>query len=284
MPMSESRQERWARAVVEARLGVDLEFVDTDGRVDYKFIDPAGRSAAMEVTTLTDQDLKVSVDTYNRTRADVGPLPLLASCWSVVVDERDSRIKGLEPQLEPYLALLEKVGIEHGLWMTPVEVRAEYRSAEVEQAVALFDQKLVRLFIRWKPETCAEDEVRRGPHSHGIQLSTGGDFVEVGTDVALETIEAFVAEHEDNLRKLSESGAQVKHLFVGLDEQTSPSVSHSVSRRFAAPPVDGLDYFGLPQRPPVLPDQVDHLWVVYEREGHGWHWGDGRWEHVDVGR
>jgi hypothetical protein len=284
MPMSESRQERWACAVVEARLGVDLVFVDTDGRVDYKFTDAAGRSAAMEVTTLTDQDLKVSVDTYNRTRGDVGPLPLLESCWSVIVDERDSRIKGLESQLEPHLALLESVGIAHGRWATPAEVRAEYRSAEVEEAVAVFDEKLVRLLMRWLPETCAEDEERRGPHSHGIQLSTGGDFVEVGKDVALETIEAFVAAHEDNLRKLSKAGADVKHLFVGLDEQTSPSISHSVSRRFAAPPVYGVDYFGLPQRPPVLPAEVDHLWVVYEREGQGWHWGDGRWEEVDVGR
>lgn len=286
--MSESRQEGWARSVVEGHLGVDLQFVDTDGRVDYSFTDAAGRPAAMEVTTLTDEVLKVSVDTYNRTRADVGSQPSLGSCWSVVVDERDSRIKGVESALEPHLALLENAGFEGGRWMSPADVRtvgrSGPRSAEVDQAGAVFEEKLVHLVMRWLPETCAEDEVRRGPHSHGIQLSTGGEFVEVGTDVALETIESFVAEHDDNLRKLSKSGAEVRHLFVGLDEQTSPSVSHSVSSRFAAPPVDGVENFGLPQRPPVLPAGVDHLWVVYEREGQGWHWGEGHWEEIDAGR
>lgn len=280
--MDESSQEAWARSVVATCLGVELEFVDTDGRVDYKFTDPAGRAAAMEVTTLTDKKLKGSVVAYGRTRNVAGSLASMGSCWSVAVDERDATFKGLEARLEPHLALLEEVDVERGRWWKLHELRVDYRSVDVDAAVAAPAYEKVRLLMRWTPEVCEVDAVRRGPHSHGMQVSTTGDFDEVGTNVALEAIETFVGEHRDNLRKLAESGAEVKHLFICLDDETNASVSHSVSRRFAAPPVDGRDYFGLPGRPPLLPVEVDELWVVYEREREGWHWGDGHWEQVET--
>ena len=116
-------------------------------------------------------------------------------------------------------------------------------------------------------------------------MSTTGDFAKVGTDVALDAIETFVREHPDNLRKLADSGAAVKHLFVCLDTESSASVSHSVSRRYASRSVDGQDWFGLPlpRRPPHLPVEVDELWVVYAVDGDGWHWGGGRWAQVEHG-
>lgn len=285
--MKESPQEAWASSVVAAALGVDLAFVDTDGRVDYKFTDPDGRSAALEVTTMTDRKLKGSVAAYARTRNSAGPLASLTSCWTVALDERDATFKGVEGRLEPHLTAFEAAGLQPGLWVTPRDVRATFRGTElaagVEASTVELERETARQLIRWTPGMCEEDAARRGPHWHGIQISTAGEFAEVGTDVALEAIERFVRDHPDNLRKLADSGANVKHLFIRLDEESSVSVSHSVSR-FAGPLVDGRDYFGPPTRPPDMPKQVDELWVVYEVEGEGWHWGDGHWERVYRGR
>ena len=141
-----------------------------------------------------------------------------------------------------------------------------------------FLHEKVRLLMRWLPATCEEEALRRGPHKHEVHLSTAGEFVEVGADVALNAIERFVRDNPDNLRKLAASGADVKHLFVCLDDESSASVTHSVSRRFAAPAVPGVDDFGVPDRPPLLPPEVEELWVVYEREGQGWHWDGVNWE------
>lgn len=291
--MGESRQERWASSVVATRLGVDLRFVDTDGRVDYRFTDPAGRLAAMEVTTLTDEKFKGSVAAYaktpnSHTAAD------LESCWSVGVDERDARFKGLQGRLGSHLLTLERAGVKAGRWLTPSVVRFEYGAvrwrsdlelaARVDKAVVAFRQEKVHLLMRWLPAACGKDDVRRGLHEHELHVSTSGDFVEVGAAVALSAIETFVQDNVDNLEKLATSRAEVKHLFVCLDDQSSASITHSVSRRFAAPAVAGADYFGVPRRPPALPSVVDELWVVYEREGEGWHWDGVRWEQLDGGR
>jgi hypothetical protein len=283
MPMKESPREAWARSVAESHLSAELEFADSHGSVDYVFTDPAGRSAAMEVTTLTDQQLKRSVDAYTKTRNCAGSMALLGSCWTVGVDERDARFKGLEARLEPHLALFENIGVAPGHWLTPREVRSEHPNADVEASVASLATAKVRTLIRWTPELCEEEALRRGPHSHEIHVSTAGEFVEVGTDVALNTVEAFVKGSPDNLRKLADSGAVVKHLFVCLDTESSASVSHSVSRRYALWSVDGQDWFGLPRRPPHLPAEVDELWVVYMVDGDGWHWGGSRWARVEQG-
>jgi hypothetical protein len=237
----------------------------------------------MEVSTLTDSQLKGSVSAYKRTRKMAEPSALSGSSWSVSVDERDARFKGLEVRLELHLAVLEQAGVEPGRWLTPHEIRFEHRNADVEASVTALANEKVRLLMRWPPEACDEETLRRAPHSHAMQVSTTGDFHEVGTDVALTSIEAFVHGHPDNLRKLATSDAVVKHLFICLDAETSVGVSHSVSRRYAAPPVNGHNYSGLPTRPRQLPEEVDELWVVFEVDGEGWHWGEGRWAQVERG-
>ncbi len=242
---------------------------------------------------MTNEKLKGSVAAYAKTRNTAAKVEL-ESCWTVGVDERDAKFKGLDGRLGHPLLTLERAGVEPGRWLTPWEVRLEYGAAcsrldlelgeRVDEAVVTLGHENVRLVMRWLPATCEEDAARRGSHRHELQLSTAGDFVEVGADAAMQAIETFVRDHTDNLRKLAASGAEVKHLFVCLDEESSASVTHSVSRRFAVPPVAGVDHFGVPNRSPSLPSEVDELWVVYEREGQGWHWDGVGWDSIDAGR
>jgi len=178
--MTESSREAWARSVAETHLGVELGFADSHGCVDYMFTDPTGRAAAMEVTTLTDRQLKRSVDAYTRTRNLAPPMALLGSCWSASVDERDARFRGLEARLERHLAVLEGMGVEPGRWLTPCEIRAEHPNADVEASVASLASEKVRLLMRWTPEfmrggsSAPGAALARDPGEYDRRLRQGG--------------------------------------------------------------------------------------------------------------
>jgi hypothetical protein len=91
-------------------------------------------------------------------------------------------------------------------------------------------------------------------------------------------VEAYVAARLDNLAKLDAAGTSERHLFVWTDSDTPIEIAAP----FTSTQATEWAHFGLPDRPPILPHEVTHLWVVHYGAGRGWLWGpvDG-WRQID---
>ena len=94
------------------------------------------------------------------------------------------------------------------------------------------------------------------------------------------------AHHADATRRrliggsrLSESGADQRHLFVWIDGATPFAIERALSHGGEGWVRDDEDSgavtddaFGLPAQDPHLDPAISHLWVVHERSARGWLW------------
>lgn len=104
-----------------------------------------------------------------------------------------------------------------------------------------------------------------------------------GSDGALEHLISALESKPDNVEKLRASGADERHLFVWIDDNTNFAIARPLSRD--APPWDDGG-FGLPSKPPEIDPAITHLWVVHERSRRGWLWRGDAWQPLEgpIGR
>lgn len=110
------------------------------------------------------------------------------------------------------------------------------------------------------------------PHRLVPAHDSGGSISD--SDRAVTLLAEALREKADNPKKLGDSGAEQRHLFVWLDGDTPFSIARPLDRDATTWNIEG---FGLPSKAPVLDPRVTHLWVVRERSDRGWLWDGEAW-------
>ncbi|MBO1740722.1 hypothetical protein [Leifsonia sp. TF02-11] len=257
-----------AKEIVERVLEVLLEHADKYGGVDYRSVD--GR-IALEVTRVTD-GWKAASRSALRASRDAGvPEGELQNCWLVFASETQSGLKTFLQRVHPLLLQLEAAG-EQSFWDQPAQVHVLERGP-------LFDIYLPLLQAGVERALAAPHHDHADPsHSHRIIPSLGGGGSVGGSDEALAGLVAELGRKPDNPAKLSSSGAEQRHLFVWLDDDSRFDIARPLSRD--APTWDD-GQFGLPSLAPRIDPAVTHLWVVHQRSRRGWLWDGTSWRSLE---
>lgn len=260
MPQRERKDEATARSIVESCLGVTLVFADVRGGVDYLFETPDGRSAAMEVTTVTDRVAKSNMASWVQARRNL-LAPSLQHSWHVSVDGDLVTYKTLVAAVEPLLAEVEAAGISG--FTGPIELL----SLLPDVSTALQDLSVV---------AAKAIDVKPGEPAR-IYPAPVGSEVAMGSNEALLGIERELAGKPDNALKLREARVDERHVFVWLDGDT-PAMIKSPLEFHPSNPDEPSD---LPDGDPAIDNSIDVLWIVHSLTGLGWQWTRGRgWRHV----
>jgi hypothetical protein len=262
-----TRAEELAAAETVARtLGVERPVpADINGEADLIFTAQDGGNAAVEVTFLTDATIKVANAAWMAERARAHYVASLRQSWTVTVEIREATFRRLAARLEPHLAVLERHGID------TIDRWSWHRIAAPAVLEAL--RALVELGV-----VQARVSPARDPSLRHIFISPMDGYHAKGSDAALEIIERYLGEKNDNLAKLAAAGVEQRHLFLWLDGDTPGAVS----RPFTGGSVAEWDHFGLPTRPPALPEPITDLWVAHRSTHQGWYWPSrGPWQRLD---
>lgn len=266
----EHPDETAAKQIVEKRLhgrGVRLEHADRFGGVDY--LSTNGK-VAVEVTRVTDGDIRKGRDALKRSREAGVSGPPLQTCWLVMVSEKLHGQKTIRQRLRPMLSEMEIAG----------ETRFDRQkaAAHVLQEGALTELYLPLLGVGIEVAESAPHD-RDAEHEHKVIIIAGGGGSASGSDEALEHLVAALSAKTDNPKKLVVSGADERHLFVWIDGDTP----FAIERPLSHDPLDGTEeYFGLPSGRPDIDPSITHLWIVHERSGRGWYWDGETWDSLEA--
>ncbi|MCH8562457.1 hypothetical protein LTI14_04370 [Nesterenkonia sp. YGD6] len=262
----ERDDERAAKVILEEAMGFELEHADTNGGVDYISTDGIH---AVEVTRVTDGERRAAWGAFRKSPAAETSHRGLNTCWVAFVSDTHPNVKGLRQKLHSWLVDLELAGQQdfdrnaatrHVIELGPLShVYRPLLAAEIERASAV------------------PHPVHREAHDHRVYLTLGSGGSSSGSDEALVLLGETLSEKTDNPKKLQESGAQRRHLFVWLDDATRSDIARPLSRD--APSWDISDY-GLPSQAPDLDPAVTDLWVVHEGSRLGWGWNGETWREL----
>lgn len=191
------------------------------------------------------------------------PAGELRTCWLVFVPETQSKLKVFLQRVHPALVELEGAG----------ETLFEQERAAIhlmqQGPLSHVYQPLIAAGVE---RASAVPNHAHRPHTHRVIASLGSGGSSSGSDQALDLLIKALDKKEDNPKKLKASGAEERHLFVWLDDDTRLDIARPLSRE-APSWVD--ERFGTPSSPPALDSAITHLWVVHQRSRMGWLW-DGR--------
>lgn len=259
----ERPNEAAAKDIVERTTGVDLEHADTNGGVDY--LSPDG-TVALEVTAVTNGEKKGARDALRKSVAKDDPTTELQGCWIVFAPDNQSKMKTFVQRVKPALAELELAGIS----------RFDQQSAAIHVlqggAHASLYKPLLEAGVEqaaYEPHPQSQDDPA---HSHQMLVSTGSGGSASGSDEAVDRLMSELNTRTDDPKKLLESGAEQRHLFVWLNDDSPHKIARPLSH--TAPSSIG---WGLPTVTPKLDPAITHLWVMHERSGKGWRWDGNVW-------
>lgn len=259
----ERPNEAAAKDIVERATGVDLEHADTHGGVDY--LSPDG-TVALEVTAVTHGEKKGARDALRKSVAKDDPTTELEACWIVFAPDDQSKMKTFVQRVKPALAELELAGIS----------RFDRQSAAIHVLQGGAHATLYKPLLDAGVERAASDPHLKSQgdpaHIHQMIVSTGSGGSANGSDEAVDRLMSELDTREDNPKKLLDSGAQQRHLFVWLNDD-SP---HKIARPLSHTVPSGTGW-GLPTVTPKLDPAITHLWVMHERSGKGWLWDGNVW-------
>lgn len=246
----ERADEIKARLFVEKYLGVNLKYVDLNGQVDYKF-ERDGQECALEVSRFTEELQKERWAGFRDGDELFNFYPLRRQ-WYLSAQGMP-KIKDLKALVLPALQILERYHLDsywpsmQSWWFEHdrelKEVAFAFQSVGIESAqsaIGMFDVDEVNTF--------------------NVAVSFGLNWTFGGSNSALEIIEDYIGKTEDNLHKLRESKSTESHLWLWFDNHTLRGVLNAI---------DDLDK-PLPTRKPNLPEEITHLWLMYEEVGVGW--------------
>lgn len=257
----ERADEVKARIFVEKYLGVNLKYVDLNGQVDYKF-DRDGQDCALEVSRFTEELQKERWAGFRDGDELFNFYPLRRQ-WYLSAHGMP-KIKDVKALILPALHILERYHLDsywpsmQSWWFEHErelkQVAFAFRSVGVESA-----QSAIGMF-----------EIDDA-HPFNVGISFGMNWSYGNPDSALEIVENYIAGTGDNLKKLRESGAKERHLWLWLDRHTLRGVLEAFN---------GMNTL-FPTRNPVLPEEVTHLWLVNEENEYGWFHGPAeRWSRL----
>jgi hypothetical protein len=263
--MNQERQnEAAAKQIVERVLGIQLEHADTHGGVDYMSTDGI---VALEVTAVTDGEKQGARAALSRSEAKGSPTRL-QGCWLVFASDTQTRMKTFVQRVQPAIAALEFAG----------ETVFDDQHAAVHVIERGDFSHIYRPLLEAGVERATHVPHRNRPedpdHVHRILPSTGSGGSVSGSDESLDRLMNVLNEKSDNPAKLRASGAEQRHLFVWLNDDTSYNIARPLSREAPSWADEG---WGLPTIEPPLDPAITQLWVVHARSLLGWLWDGERW-------
>lgn len=263
----ERPDEARARTLVERVTNVSLEHADKTGGVDYLSRDG---TVALEVTRFTDAEKRRGRAAARSSRGSSATSSHLRSCWVLMVPETQPKMKGLVQRVLPHLVLLEEVGETHfSNHQATIYVRRGGSLSGVYEA-------LLQAGVE-RAGALGDDPTPEKAHIHRVVLSLGSSGTVRGNDEALQGLEAELNARQDNLKKLTATATEERHLFVWLDDDTPYEVARPLHRAALGRAPGGET---VPSRPPRLDPVVTHLWVVSEESGRGWLWHRETWTNL----
>ncbi len=246
----ERADEVKARLFVEKYFGIDLKYADFNGQVDYKF-ERDGQECAIEVSRFTEERQKNLWSSFEP-GSDMLYHPPLMFQW-LLSAKGMPRLNEVKARVLPALHILERYDLNsywHGLHSWWFERDEELRIVSLAfSEVGIESAQSGREFFKHSAEQ---------PFNVGVTFRSFWSYG--NADSALEILENHISSTEDNRKKLYESKAIERHLWLWLDRHTVGGVLEAFK---------GLDNH-LPTRKPNLPEEVTHLWFVNEENGYGW--------------
>jgi hypothetical protein len=234
--------ESRAAELVQATVGMSgFRYADRPNGVDYVGA-RGGRGVALEVTRFTSQERRREPPVAI---GDAVPLETKHS-WLLFLGAPPQR-DGLRERLEPALQELERHRIRDyhaslmGWWLSNVPTLREALAALAT------DQVVGAQVVELRPARLFLAPARKDGHP--------------APEEALQLVESYLAEEAHHLRKTAAAPQPERHLFVWVDGATPQRCAAAFLGD--SPP---------PDRDPVLPEGIGHLWVVHEQTGRGWHW------------
>jgi len=264
----ERPNERRAKRLVELVMQVQLQHHDTHGGVDYISFDG---DVALEVTAVTDGQKDGAWKALKNSEARGAPKAKLQGCWAVSVPDDLAQMNTLIQRVQPAIVELEL---------------ARESSFDKQQAVTHVFMGgplagVYRLLLEAGVERAGHlphgQRVDDANHTHRLFTSLGSGGSAGGSDQAVELLLDELRPKVDNLRKLRDSGAGQRHLYVWINDNTAFGIQRPLSHRFST---EVEDLWGLPLGGPVLDPAITHLWVVHERSGSGWLWDGQTWQEL----
>ncbi|MCP2637657.1 hypothetical protein K0817_013945 [Microbacterium sp. HD4P20] len=262
-----------AKRVVQRVLGIQLEHADKYGGVDYRSLD--GR-IAVEVTRVTAGDRLKSRKAINKSVKKQTRTAPLSMCWVATPPETGVRLDSFVQTVQPALAQLEAAGVhDFDRERDAVEVILHNTGTQHSPIV-----EPLMVLLNAGAETAAavpHQEYADDPnHEHRLHYGLVSPYTHQGSDDALARILAELQEKTDNPKKLAESGAEARHLFVWVDGDTDREISRALHGE--APSWVYDDSYGTPSTAPDLDPAITHLWVVHEGTRQGWVWDGESWQ------
>jgi len=167
-------------------------------------------------------------------------VPSLGRIWYVTVS-KSAKLKSLRPALEAFLRRLEDAAV----FLEIMQPDGSLAHSSVDELRQLDGLGVVRLSSR-SPQPDEEPKILLYPQ--GVGGPAEQDWQALTTWLA-DFLSA--PGRADVREKLATTGAIERHAFVGLPLGKEWSAFHSLHDR----------YGGLPDQPPVLPQEVTHVWV-----------------------
>ncbi|KRF03232.1 hypothetical protein ASH00_15720 [Arthrobacter sp. Soil782] len=263
----ERPDETIAKQIVEQVMGIQLEHADTHGGVDYK---SSAGDVALEVTTVTEGARKGTREALSKSEA-LGSTTELQACWIVHAMDTQPRMKNFVQQVQQAIAELEFAG----------ETRFDREDAAAHMVekgdLSHIYQPLLQAGVERAIHFPHPDRPEDPDHIHRIHTVTGSGGSVSGSDESLDRLVKALDKKTDNPAKLRASGAEQRHLFVWLDDDTSFSIGRPLAHGFPNWADEG---WGLPTTAPKLDPAITHFWVVHNRSGLGWLWDGEKWQEL----
>lgn len=265
----ERSDERVAKEIVEQELHIELDHHDTHGGVDY--ISADGRTA-LEVTAVTDGWRSGARRALEKSERKGAPGAPLQDCWIVSTSLEHENLRSFVQRVQPMIAQLEQAGqtrffdqeagshvLEKG---THAAIYLQLLEAGVENAVNA-------------PHSA---HIADPDHVHQVHTVSGSGGAARGSDDAISRLMQELSVKTDNPKKLRESGAEQRHLFVWVNHDTEFGIARPLSSSDA---LGQKDWWGLPTAAPELDRAITHLWVMHAGSRRGWLWDGEVWRDIE---
>lgn len=263
----ERPNEAIAKQIVERVTGTRFQHADTHGGVDYLSTDG---SVALEVTAVTSGEKQGARAALFKSETKGSPTRL-QGCWLVFASDTQERMKTFVQRVQPAIAELELMGKgyfdDHHARMHVLE----------EGEFSHVYRPLLAAGVERATHVPHKDRPEGAGHVHRIFVSTGSGGSVSGSNESLELLVKELNIKPDNAQKLRESGADQRHLFVWVDDDTRYEIARPLSREA---PFKWDDGWGLPTTTPQLDAAVTHLWILHARSRLGWLWDGATWQEV----
>lgn len=263
----ERPNEAAAKRIVERVMGIRLEHADKHGGVDY--ISP-DHTVALEVTAMTEGTKRGAREALSRSKS-IGSQTELQGCWLVFAADNQPKMKTFIQRVQPAIAKLEFAGET-----SFDKQRNAVRILGGDERTRIY-MRLIEAGVERATFLPPSDDSIEKHHVHSLIVLTGSGGSTGGSNDSLGLLMEALRPKVDNAKKLANSAADQRHLFVWLDDDTPYGISRPLIR---SEPSWSEKGWSAPTDKPSLDKAITHLWVVHGGSRRGWFWDGFTWHQL----